>query len=414
MAEFSGGRAMEYLQSLAFERFAGTEGERVAAERIAEYLRSFGLEVEVEEFDVTTYRIREARLVAGGREIPCSGVGLSADTGEEGVEGELVFTEGYSARFLREAKGKIVVYYGGLDLEAFKKLVKLGVRGVIRVEGSPRREPSRTDIPEGWLRHGNLPMVRIRYEDALYLLRARPKRVKLVLRQEVLKSKSRNVVATKRGSAYPDEVIVVGAHYDSERETVGACDNLGGTAMLLELARVFSREEAKRTLKFAFFGAEELGLLGSRHYVEAHASELDSVKLMVNLDVHGQALGTFSCIVTGPDEIKHYVQFIGRELGIQLNVTVNIMSSDSTPFAYKGVPAVSFYRGGGSSYFAHTPLDSLEYIAPEALENMGVIVETFVRRVANSEEFPFKREVPEQLKKKLKEYYEKRLGVEVS
>ncbi|RLE74392.1 MAG: hypothetical protein DRJ56_07610 [Thermoprotei archaeon] len=184
--------------------------------------------------------------------------------------------------------------------------------------------------------------------------------------------------------------------------------------MLLELARVFSREEAKRTLKFAFFGAEELGLLGSRHYVEAHASELDSVKLMVNLDVHGQALGTFSCIVTGPDEIKHYVQFIGRELGIQLNVTVNIMSSDSTPFAYKGVPAVSFYRGGGSSYFAHTPLDSLEYIAPEALENMGVIVETFVRRVANSEEFPFKREVPEQLKKKLKEYYEKRLGVEVS
>jgi len=411
--EFSGEEAFKFLESLAFERFAGTEGEKLAAERIANYLKSFGLTVTSEEFDVTTYRIREAKVIVNGKEIECSGVGLSKDTGVEGVEGKLVFTEDYSMRFLKSAKGKIVVYYGKFDLEAFKKLIKLGVKGVIRVESNPAREPSRTDLMIAWQKYGNLPMVRIKYEDALYLYRSRPSKVKLILRQKIIKSKSQNVIGVIDGSDYPDETILIGAHYDSERETIGACDNLGGTAMLLELARIFSKEKVKRTLKFVFFGAEELGLIGSRNYVSEHKDELEKIKLMVNLDVHGQALGTFSCVVTGPDEIKHYVEFLGKELGIRINTSSDIMSSDSVSFASKGVPSVSFFRGGGSSYFIHTPLDSLEYIAPKALENMGIIVETFVRRVANSEEFPFKREIPEQIKKKIKDYFEKRLGIKL-
>lgn len=410
---FSGEEAFRFLESLAFERFAGTQGEKLAAERIANYLKNLGLAVITEEFDVTTYKVKDAKVVVNGKEIECSGVGLSKDTGDEGVEGELVFTEDYSMRFLKNAKGKIVVYYGRFDLEAFRKLLKLGVKGVIRVEGNPTREPSRTDLMITWQKYGNLPMVRMKYEDALYLYRSKPSKVRLILRQEIIKSKSQNIIGVINGSDYPDEVILIGAHYDSERETIGACDNLGGTAMLLELAKVFSEERVKRTLKFVFFGAEELGLIGSRSYVDKHKDELEKIKLMINLDVHGQALGTFSCIVTGPDEIKHYVEFLGKELGIHINTTSDIMSSDSVSFASKGVPSVSFFRSGGSSYFIHTPLDSLEYIAPTALENMGIIIEVFVRRVVNSEEFPFKREIPDQIKKKVKDYFEKRLGIKL-
>lgn len=412
-SKFSGEEAFRFLESLAFERFAGTEGENLAAERIANYLKDFGLAVAIEEFEVMTYKIKEAKVIVNGKEIECSGVGLSKDTGDEGVEGELIFTEDYSIKFLKKAKDKIVVYYGRFDFEVFRKLVELGVKGIIRVESSPGREPSRTDIMTSWWKYGNIPMVRIRYEDALYLQRCKPEKVKLILKQEIMKSKSKNIIGIMEGKEYPDEVILVGAHYDSERETIGACDNLSGTAILLELAKVFSGEEVKRTLNFAFFGAEELGLVGSRDYVERHKEELEKIKLMVNLDVHGQALGTYSCIVTGPDEIKHYVEFLSKEIGIRINTSSDIMSSDSISFASKGIPSVSFFRGGGSSYFAHTPLDSLEYIAPIALENMGVIVETFVRRVANSEEFPFKREVPEQIKKKIKDYFEKRLGMKL-
>jgi len=412
--KFSGEEAFKFLESLAFERFAGTEGEKLAAEKIADYLKDFGLAVTVEEFEITTYKIREAKIMADDKEIECSGVGLSKDTGDEGIEGELVFTEDYSMKFLKNAKDKIVVYYGKFDLETFKKLLKLGVKGVIRVETNPTREPSRTDLIVTWQKYGNLPMVRVRYEDALYLYRTKPRKVKIILKQDIIKSKSQNVIGILEGTEYKDEVILIGAHYDSERETIGACDNLGGTALLLELAKIFSKENVKRTLNFVFFGAEELGLVGSRNYVEKHKDELERIKLMVNLDVHGQAIGTFSCIITGSDEIKHYVEFLSKELGIHINTSSDIMSSDSVTFASKGIPSVSFFRGGGSGYFIHTPLDSLEYIAPTALENMGIIVETFIRRVANSEEFPFKREIPEQIKKKVREYFEKRIGIKLS
>lgn len=95
---------------------------------------------------------------------------------------------------------------------------------------------------------------------------------------------SRNIIAVKQGSN--DARIVVGAHYDSvPRVGRGAFDNASGVALMLELARHLQAEDTPYTLVFVGFGAEEIGLKGSRHFVRSMTQEeRDATFLMINFD----------------------------------------------------------------------------------------------------------------------------------
>ncbi len=105
-----------------------------------------------------------------------------------------------------------------------------------------------------------------------------------------------NVVATKPGVLFPDRQVVLGAHYDSisiDRDpdaqdvAPGADDNGSGVAALLEIARVLQGIELDVTVVFALFGAEELGLIGSRAYVRQARARGDEIALMLQLDAIG-------------------------------------------------------------------------------------------------------------------------------
>ncbi len=91
-----------------------------------------------------------------------------------------------------------------------------------------------------------------------------------------------NVVGIHPGTVRPDEVYLVGAHYDSA-DNPGADDNASGTAAVMEIARVLSQYSFEATLVFVVFDREEQGMLGSYAYVNAHAS--DNILGMVNLDM---------------------------------------------------------------------------------------------------------------------------------
>jgi Zn-dependent M28 family amino/carboxypeptidase len=80
-----------------------------------------------------------------------------------------------------------------------------------------------------------------------------------------------NVIAELRGDVHPDEVVVVGAHYDAYYS--GADDNSSGVAAMLEMARLAAGKRFARTVRFVGFDLEELGLVGSTRYVRAHAEE---------------------------------------------------------------------------------------------------------------------------------------------
>ena len=188
----------------------------------------------------------------------------------------------------------------------------------------------------------------------------------------------------------------------------GGVDNAGGVALLMELAKSLSSMDLKRTVKFVFFTAEELGLRGSFNYVEKHKDEVEKVVMMINLDVNGGAIGGCNAVVTGSQEVKTYLEALSKELGVNLSVTQDVYSSDGVPFSNRGVPSVNFYRRSGAGTHIHTPEDDARFSAPIGFKMVGIVVSKFLSRMANAESFPFKREVPDDVKKKVQDYLKNR------
>lgn len=103
-----------------------------------------------------------------------------------------------------------------------------------------------------------------------------------------------NVIVTLEGTAYPDSVCVAGAHYDNNLNSgdpflvaPGANDNAAGVAAIIEMARVFRKYNFSpdNTIEFVAFGAEELGLYGSKAYAAGAASGSRKIKIMLNNDM---------------------------------------------------------------------------------------------------------------------------------
>jgi len=105
---------------------------------------------------------------------------------------------------------------------------------------------------------------------------------------EVNKKQSFNVVATISPQEEDKTEILITAHWDSYRGP-GACDNASGVGVILELAKFFGKYKngLPCNLRFLALGAEEIGLLGSKAYVKAHAQELDRCKFVINIDQVG-------------------------------------------------------------------------------------------------------------------------------
>ncbi|MBA7544104.1 hypothetical protein ES705_36451 [subsurface metagenome] len=92
-----------------------------------------------------------------------------------------------------------------------------------------------------------------------------------------------NVIGIKEGAC--DQIIIIGAHYDTScPDCLGADDNAGGVAVMLEVARELQKESFNRTIYFIAFSGEEFGLLGSKSWLEKHEDLRDDIVAMINLD----------------------------------------------------------------------------------------------------------------------------------
>ena len=86
-----------------------------------------------------------------------------------------------------------------------------------------------------------------------------------------------------------------------------------------------------------FCGSEERGLLGSKAYVRDHEAELESIALNINLDMIGCTMGKFIACVSAEEALASYLRYLGAELNFPVASRTGVYSSDSTPFADKGV-----------------------------------------------------------------------------
>lgn len=151
---------------------------------------------------------------------------------------------------------------------------------------------------------------------------------------------SYNVIGEIKGSAKPEEFVVVGAHLDSWDLGTGALDNGCNVAMMIEIAAQIKRLAIKprRTIRFCLWNGEEQGMLGSYGYTKSHASELDQHAMALSIDIgSGRLTGFF---VDGPDPFTKAISKALEPvsgLGPFQHVIAPVVGTDNYDFMMQGV-----------------------------------------------------------------------------
>ena len=180
---------------------------------------------------------------------------------------------------------------------------------------------------------------------------------------------------------------------------------MSGCAGLLGVMDALRGEKLNYGLRFVFCGSEERGLLGSKAYVRDHQDALEKTALNINLDMIGTLMGKFIAVVSAEEKLAHYLAYTGAELGFPLETRTGVYSSDSTPFADNGVPALSMARlAGGSIAPIHCRYDQQDVLSMEQMEKDIAFITAFTRRMADAAVCPVSREIPESVRKELDEY----------
>ena len=418
--EVSGKRAMELLEKIGFTRVAGSPEELKAAEILKAECEAIGVQAELESFEIEDADIETATLEIlepYHQEYPVTGYKCAKNTYQGGLTAGFLYAEAGNEVDLAAAEGKIVLVNGFLRLPLFRKLLKAGVAGIVTMEGDLRDDREGTDLSTRKLRRtlrafGNVPMVNIRVLDAFDMVKRGACQARLVLKNDTVERTSHNVVAAIPGTEKPDEIISFGAHYDSVDFSKGVYDNGAGSVINMEILRWFKENPPKRTVKFMWYGSEEIGLEGSWAYVKAHKDELKDHLLMINVDVGGPVLGRETISVTAEESLVNYIQYSTKVQGYSTEVKQGIYSSDSIPFADSGVPAVNFCRfGAPGAAHIHNRFDTLSFLSPEALEKTARYALAFSRDMVNAAAFPVNREVPKNMVEEVEKYlYKKELA----
>ncbi len=219
---------------------------------------------------------------------------------------------------------------------------------------------------------------------------------------EEIRTTTANVVGMIPGAdpLLRNEAVVIGAHYDhlgygyfGNRDSStegqihhGADDNASGTAVLMQVAERLAKSNTKpaRTVIFAAFSGEELGLWGSRHYVNYPPIRLSATKAMLNLDMVGRlrdnqltVFGTRSAA-----ELSGFITKAAQSLGLTVRESDGVGRSDHMSFYNKKIPAVHFFTGSHADY--HRPGDTWEKINTEGMAKIVDVVLASAEKVANT------------------------------
>lgn len=220
-----------------------------------------------------------------------------------------------------------------------------------------------------------LPMLSIAREDALLLRRLLAKgdvKIELDVQNSFDKSpgKERNVIADLPGTN-PQEIVLLGAHFDSWDTATGANDDGSGIAVILETARILKSlgVKTKATIRFAFFSGEEQACLGSRAYVQAHNDTLEHHWTALTMDSGAQMpLGfTLNGRIDLEQPAKHLLTSL-IPLGAGAVDYGGDLSNDDETFVVAGIPSLDLLVMAGDSDTRHHAItDTLDRIDPRAL-----------------------------------------------
>ena len=396
-------KIMKIFADTAYVRMGGSEEELRCAQYIKQQCAELGLEARIESFAVDMANIQEAKLLIDGAEIVCKGY---SNAGSAEIEAPFYYLPSTDAHSLSQCKGKIVMVDGYLGYWIYQDLLENGAVGFITYDGNVNY--SDFDIDQRELRamvhKGNkIPGVNINAKDAVKLVERSAKAAKIILKQEEYEGKSHNVILDLPGEL--EETIVFTAHYDSTSLSQGAYDNMSGSVGILGIAAYFAQHHHRYSMRFIWCGSEERGLLGAKAYCADHEEALKKIVLNINLDMIGCIMGKFIACCTTEEKLTHYLNYFAMEKGWGLAVRQDVYSSDSTPFADKGIPAVSFARiAPPNTGTIHNSYDTVALMSGEQMVKDIDFIVSFADRMANAVRCPVAREMPDNMKEKLDIY----------
>ncbi len=199
-----------------------------------------------------------------------------------------------------------------------------------------------------------------------------------------------NVIGEIRGSEKPDEVVIVGAHYDSWDLSQGVTDNGASSMAVMEAARIIQASglKPKRTIRFILFGGEEQGLIGSRAYAEQHAADAAKVQAVLVLDngtgaITGQALQGRTEFEQLWNDLLAPVASLGAS-AVRPN---NKGGTDHLAFVPYGIPAFNYDQiSRGYDHTHHSQSDSYDKAVAGDLKQAAAVMAVNAYMLANLEE----------------------------
>ena len=407
----NGNREFDLLKRIGFVRTSGSAEELKAAQILLDEIKTIGLEGKLDAFPVRNDIIEEVILeVVEPYQKSYRVTGFTCSGNLEEAVAEFKYVEDLNDIDLHDVKGKVILMNTRPGIKNFEKIVKSGALAFVTFQGTIKDTLEESDLEERKLResvkkYGCLPGFNILARDAQEMVLKKAGKVKVKLTQTEKEWTSHNVMVSIPGTEYPDEEINFCGHYDSVPFSTGVYDNGAGSVIIMEILRYFKENPPKRTMNFLWFGSEEVGLEGSKYYIQKYADTLDRSILTINVDVAGCVLGRDLAMVTADESLCHYIEHLAKEINFSMNVKQQVYSSDSTPFANAGVPAVSFARfGAEGGAFIHCRYDLIDWLSSDSLAHTTEFVLAFADRIDKAKINPIVRKMPENMVKDIHQY----------
>lgn len=400
------GPAMHTLRDLSDGfggRLTGSPAYNRAAEWAAERFRSYGIaNVRLDPFTIPNGWVRgTARgelLTPLSRPLNLESLGWSPSTPAGGVRGEVLIIDDVAPESLAahasQMKGKIIVLdspkifaEGWIKVlpaveASYQKFKDAGALGMVFV-GSERNNVLSATDPYWGAKLMVLPGAQIGMED-WQLIRRSAEHGPVTMQFELQNTTSgatqvNNVIAEIRGSEFPDQWILIGAHLDSWDYGTGAQDNGTGTVMVLDVARAIAAlgKAPRRSIRFALWGGEEEGILGSFAYTQSHLNEMANCVAVLNTDNGGGHPKGWK--VESRGDLRDAMQPVSDSLltgigggGLSLQITYD---TDHGPFMLQGIPVLDLWVDM-SHYMEvhHKSSDTYDKVDPVDFKAGGAIV----------------------------------------
>lgn len=390
------------------QRLSGSANLNRAIAWAQEAMKKDGLE------NVHTERVMVPRWVRGNESleiveppqhnVPLLGLGGSVATPPGGIEADVMIVSNGDELNKRgaEAKGKIVLFNvpftnygetvqyrsGGASMAARNGAVAALVRAVGPM-GLRTPHTGGMNYADG---AAKIPTAAIPGEDANRIQRLinRGLKVRMRLKMEAHfepDAESFNVVGDIRGSEKPDEIVLVGGHFDSWDPGMGASDDAVGCVVTWEAARLMKKLNIrpKRTVRVVLFTNEENGTRGGNGYRDQHSAEAANHILSVESDsgVFAPARIGFTGSESARKTIAEIMTLL-TPLGLQ-EIAGGGGGADIGPISTLGKVPMLSYSGDSNKYFTihHTPADTVERIEPQEVSKAAAALASVIYVVAD-------------------------------